>query len=316
MNHGLKKGPSPNSSSSDDYDTGEDEIYEPGVVELSRKNKGKTVVDARTEQPLKGKRKNEEKTPVGIEEIMGEEESGEEEDNDVERPARGDINVTGEMVFNDSDDDEYISDGPDRLPLSEEDEEGLSTEKCPKFNPDAAFGSVVLQIGMEFTTIEEFKKALKDYNIHLGREFKFIKNDKVRCRAKCADTKCPWEVYCAWSNKIMSFQIRTFNDNHTCSRGFDIKRANSKWMAEELVRLVRANPRIRTGEAMHWLKENRGVLKDKTIVYRSLQKARKMVFCPKKEQESSHPINPSQATPKPPQVNIQSNYNISLMCCL
>ncbi|KAJ1436041.1 hypothetical protein SESBI_04595 [Sesbania bispinosa] len=36
---------------------------------------------------------------------------------------------------------------------------------------------------MEFKNLEQFKAAVKDYNIHLGKEVRWIKTDKVRARA-------------------------------------------------------------------------------------------------------------------------------------
>jgi hypothetical protein len=78
-----------------------------------------------------------------------------------------------------------------REPISSSDEENESVRVIyPQFNVEAEFGEVRLAVEMEFATLAEFKKAVKDYNIHIGRQVKWIKNDKVRARAKCVFEHC------------------------------------------------------------------------------------------------------------------------------
>ncbi|XP_072060521.1 uncharacterized protein [Arachis hypogaea] len=55
----------------------------------------------------------------------------------------------------------------------------------PQYDPNADFGEVQFQLRMEFKTLDQFKKALKDYTIAEGRRIFYIKNDKGRVRAAC-----------------------------------------------------------------------------------------------------------------------------------
>ncbi|XP_061349531.1 uncharacterized protein LOC133294796 [Gastrolobium bilobum] len=48
----------------------------------------------------------------------------------------------------------------------------------PKFNVDEVFGHVHLELGMKFVSLQHFKNAIKDYNISLGRQFKYFRNKK------------------------------------------------------------------------------------------------------------------------------------------
>ncbi|QHN88636.1 uncharacterized protein DS421_16g565170 [Arachis hypogaea] len=59
----------------------------------------------------------------------------------------------------------------------------------PQFNEEADFGDVQPQLNMEFTTLEQFKHALKDYTIAEGRRIFYVKNDNRRVRCKCASGK-------------------------------------------------------------------------------------------------------------------------------
>lgn len=56
----------------------------------------------------------------------------------------------------------------------------------PEFHDGAAYGQVHLELSMTFTTMNQFKEAVKDYTMNLGRFLKYKKNEKLRCRMKCA----------------------------------------------------------------------------------------------------------------------------------
>ncbi|XP_061343146.1 uncharacterized protein LOC133289265 [Gastrolobium bilobum] len=76
-----------------------------------------------------------------------------------------------------------------KTPPSSGDEE-VEREVFPKFNEENTFGHVQHELGMEFVSLEHFKNGVKDYNISLGRQFKWVKNDKLRARAKCSNENC------------------------------------------------------------------------------------------------------------------------------
>ncbi|KAI9072296.1 hypothetical protein K1719_045740 [Acacia pycnantha] len=64
-----------------------------------------------------------------------------------------------------------------KTPRSSDDEEHDS-ETLARFNEKAELGHVYLELGMEFVSLQQFKDAVKDYNISLGRQFIWLKNDK------------------------------------------------------------------------------------------------------------------------------------------
>lgn len=51
------------------------------------------------------------------------------------------------------------------------------------------------QLGIVFSTREEFRGAVVTYAIHNGRNLKFQKNDKRRVCVGCKDG-CEWFLYC------------------------------------------------------------------------------------------------------------------------
>jgi len=43
---------------------------------------------------------------------------------------------------------------------------------------------------MEYETLDIFKEGVRNYTVYHGRDIKWLKNDKQKCRAICKDEKC------------------------------------------------------------------------------------------------------------------------------
>ncbi|RZB80566.1 hypothetical protein D0Y65_030320 [Glycine soja] len=128
-----------------------------------------------------------------------------------------------------------------KSPISTYDEDD---EKAvfPIFNPNSTFGQVHLEMGMEFENLDLFKDALRDYTIHLGREFVWKKNDRERVRAKCKEQE-----------------------------------SKKKWISKKLEAKIRQQPTITYIQAFDYLKEEFGVQINDTKLFRSLKEARQLV---------------------------------------
>ncbi|XP_061340343.1 uncharacterized protein LOC133286856 [Gastrolobium bilobum] len=163
---------------------------------------------------------------------------------------------------------------------AEEDEKVVN----PKFNVHEEFGHVHLEVGMEFVSLQLFKNVVKDYSIDLGRQFKWLKNDKVRARAKCSNDECDWMIYCSWNNKMKAFQIKTFNNIHTCCRLFRNKRASRDCVAKKLEKRLMTQPNMTRAEAYDHMKEEYKVHVHLKKVNKALQKAKAKIEGCEKEQ--------------------------------
>nr|XP_025628728.1 uncharacterized protein LOC112721920 [Arachis hypogaea] len=149
-------------------------------------------------------------------------------------------------TYDDAQDEGYEeSDGGDswhseelKTPPNSEDEleEVDSDEVFPVFRDEGRFGELRLVVGMTFTTKMEFKEAVREYCIQEGRRIWFKKNDNVRMRAVCKDENCGWFVYAANNTENNCWQIKTFNDDHSCARETKNRLANRKWLAGKLVK--------------------------------------------------------------------------------
>ncbi|XP_019162689.1 PREDICTED: uncharacterized protein LOC109159120 [Ipomoea nil] len=71
-----------------------------------------------------------------------------------------------------------------------------------------------LWLGKTFLTKGDFREAVKTYGLQFGKELKFVKNDKVRCIAKCVQEGCNWRVNCRRDPDEQCWRIIVLVDEH------------------------------------------------------------------------------------------------------
>ncbi|GMY10316.1 hypothetical protein FCV25MIE_05555 [Fagus crenata] len=136
--------------------------------------------------------------------------------------------------------------------LSDNDEAYLSEEllsmddddvrpQYPVYKPPKKAKYIKFEIGMKFNSLQEFKNAVTDYAVHGGHGIRFEKNDKVRVRAVCKKG-CKWVTYAVKMVGEMTCQLRTFVNEHTCSRSYLNSRATSKWLGKKLTNRISEQP--------------------------------------------------------------------------
>ena len=82
---------------------------------------------------------------------------------------------------------------------------------------------------------------------------KFVKNDELRVKAKC-QPPCKFTAYLAKLPREMSYQFKTLNLEHTCTRSYKNPRRTTKFLARKLMKKVRRQPDIKLKdiqEAVH-----------------------------------------------------------------
>ncbi|RYR25264.1 hypothetical protein Ahy_B02g058940 [Arachis hypogaea] len=157
------------------------------------------------------------------------------------------------------------------------DDEDSQQAAFPQANPDAPVREVRLEVGMEFENLEHFKKAVRKFNINLGRSIFFPRIDSTRCKAICYDEDCPWQIYCAKRSFPLSFQVKTFVNEHTCSRVNKNKSADGKWVVEELEDKIRDHPDMTQRQAHDFFKKEFDVIVNERKIYRAMVKAKELI---------------------------------------
>ncbi|RYR04293.1 uncharacterized protein [Arachis hypogaea] len=117
------------------------------------------------------------------------------------------------------------------------------------FDEDTEYGEVQFKVGQLFPTMESFKKALKDYFVHEGKDVLYIKNEKLRVRAACAGKECPWLIFTSWNSSKGCFQIKTLYNEHNCGRDFGSNLADRAWVTDKLVKKLFTQPDLKLGAA-------------------------------------------------------------------
>ncbi|PKI56474.1 hypothetical protein CRG98_023112 [Punica granatum] len=98
--------------------------------------------------------------------------------------------TTADMVISSDEEEGCISEKLVDKCISDDDKGEKELKKCPEFDEKATLGEVQLQLHMLFPNLTMFKKVVTDYNITIGKVFKFMKNDNERVRAKCRSEGC------------------------------------------------------------------------------------------------------------------------------
>ena len=119
--------------------------------------------------------------------------------------------------------------------------------KYPIFKGEDMCKEFKFKLGMEFSSLKQFKQALMEHSVLNGREVKFFKNDDVRVRAICK-RKCEFLVLCSKVGGSQTFRVKTLIDTHNYGRFFVNNNANKKWVSKIVVDKFRNVGRMTANE--------------------------------------------------------------------
>ncbi|QHO04588.1 uncharacterized protein DS421_13g441480 [Arachis hypogaea] len=105
-------------------------------------------------------------------------------------------------------------------------------------------------VGMEFSLREAVIKAMKDYTIRRGVDYRVYESEPTTFYAKCTqyDGGCDWLIRVTKMQKKYSWEIRRYNGSHTCTRSTisqDHSKLDSKTVAEAIKPLVEVDLSIK-----------------------------------------------------------------------
>ncbi|WCJ29266.1 hypothetical protein M5689_010911 [Euphorbia peplus] len=93
----------------------------------------------------------------------------------------------------------------------------LSGDDFTEFNEEACMENPQLCLGMRFSNVYIFRKALKEWAIRQGFDYVLVKNTTKTMTALCK-LKCGFKMHASIMRKTKTFQIKTFKPNHECPR--------------------------------------------------------------------------------------------------
>ncbi|RYQ79172.1 hypothetical protein Ahy_Scaffold6g107868 [Arachis hypogaea] len=105
---------------------------------------------------------------------------------------------------------------PKELHSIASDEDTEQTPVFPHSNTDAPVNQVRLEVGMEFETLSHFWKAVRKFNINIGRSIFFARCDSTRSNAICYDEDCSWQIYCV--KRIFPASFQPGHNKRSCKK--------------------------------------------------------------------------------------------------
>ncbi|XP_072071642.1 uncharacterized protein [Arachis hypogaea] len=111
--------------------------------------------------------------------------------------------------------------------------------------PDGEFS-----VGMKFSSREAVIKAMKDYTICRGVDYRVHELEPTTFYAKCTQygAGCDWLIRVSKMSRKFCWEIRRYNGSHTCTRATisqDHSKLDSNTVAEEIKPMVEVDPSIR-----------------------------------------------------------------------
>ncbi|XP_057745317.1 uncharacterized protein LOC130963184 [Arachis stenosperma] len=111
--------------------------------------------------------------------------------------------------------------------------------------PDGEF-----TVGMEFSSREAVIKAMKDYTIRRGVDYRVHESKPTTFYAKCTQygARCDWLIRVSKKSRKFCWEIKRYNGSHTCTRATisqDHSKLDSNTVAEAIKPLVEVDPSIR-----------------------------------------------------------------------
>ncbi|KAJ9702962.1 hypothetical protein PVL29_004634 [Vitis rotundifolia] len=99
-------------------------------------------------------------------------------------------------------------------------------------------------VGLLFTSATKFGVAMREYAIKNGRNMKFIKNEKDKV------------VYATQVRDEKTFQVMTYNVEHTCGRVFKNYNITSRYLCNKFVDNFKHNPKLSIGAFLNTVKSS------------------------------------------------------------
>ena len=159
-------------------------------------------------------------------------------------------------------------------PLATSDEDNVPKGPKPKsveFNV-IDMSNLVLENGMKFANVYQFREAVREYNLKIGNDLSFVKNDKDKVIIVCKDD-CNYRVYGSQVRDEMTFQIKNYNPNHNCTRTYKNSAMNSRWISKRYMETFRHNIKKSTIALQQEIKGTWNAEISRMRVYRARKRA-------------------------------------------
>ncbi|XP_073310473.1 uncharacterized protein [Primulina huaijiensis] len=116
-------------------------------------------------------------------------------------------------------------------------------------------------VGQRFSSVNEFRDALRKYAIAHQFAFKYKKNDGNRVTVKCKSEGCPWRIHASRLATTPLICIKKMNSTHTCE-GSVLRtgyQATRSWIAGIVKEKLKVYPNYKPKDIVNDIKEEYGI---------------------------------------------------------
>ncbi|RYQ86596.1 hypothetical protein Ahy_B10g106252 [Arachis hypogaea] len=114
-----------------------------------------------------------------------------------------------------------------------DDEDGPG-KRYPIHRPLKNMSEYTWEVGTLYVSREEFKDCATAYAVSSGRGLRFTKVDLKRVKVECVEG-CDWYAYCGKMKHERSWQLKSCNNKHNCSRELKIGIMHARWLSKHVV---------------------------------------------------------------------------------
>ncbi|XP_062029682.1 uncharacterized protein LOC133745602 [Rosa rugosa] len=140
--------------------------------------------------------------------------------------------------------------------------------------------SQTLAVGQEFSDTKAFRDALVATAIAKKFELTFIRSDRARVTAKCAEDGCSWRIHASKLPDVDTFQIKALKGVHCCvlPERSGHRQAKMKWILNCIMDRVRENINYKPKEIIKDIEQEYGVIIPYLKAHRAKERALELIY--------------------------------------
>ncbi|XP_062103414.1 uncharacterized protein LOC133814474 [Humulus lupulus] len=191
---------------------------------------------------------------------------------------------TREAVYEDvanedyGEDDDGFEDEEDLNSLNSDDDEPIPRRSRRQFVPIDEWADSKFSVGLEFSSVEQLREALKEHFISKDREFNYLFNNHTKLKAICKATGCGWSLYArVLKRDNLTFRINTLVDEHNYGIRLNSKLVDAPWLEKHFLPQFRMNPNMHYANFKELTSNSKFSHTSRHIFYAAKNKARLML---------------------------------------
>ncbi|KAL2896876.1 Lactotransferrin [Bienertia sinuspersici] len=149
---------------------------------------------------------------------------------------------------------------------------GKNEQQCPFY------------LGQEFENASEFKKAVTNYSVRIGRDLQYSRNDAKRVGVKCKVENCSFYIWTSLESCKKTFIVKTLKPQHNCGRVAHIRKLRASWIAETYHAKFKVNPYLKCQEIVDTIWSEWGVKASLWLALKARRAAQTLILGEYKEQ--------------------------------